>query len=74
MFEPIYHNTAEVTASASGILLDEKELLDSISDCQRLFVRGDPEKELKDKYRYCTYTYVTVLILYTNVVMDILLT
>ena len=51
MFEPIYHNTPEATASAGGMLLDENKLLDSISDCRGLFVRGDPEKELKDKYR-----------------------
>jgi hypothetical protein len=54
MCEPIYHNTSESIADsdASGVVMNEKDLLDAVNDCQRIFRRGDPEKELKDKYRY----------------------
>ena len=52
MFEPIYQNTSESTTDASGVVMDERQLLAAVSDCQRTFRRGDPEKDLKDKYRY----------------------
>ena len=52
MFEPIYQNTSESITDASGVVMDERQLIAAVSDCQRIFRRGDPEKELKDKYRY----------------------